>query len=217
MRGEHRDSLPTHAVHFAADDERGDPAGAGAGSGPGEQRVDVGVGCIGDVCLLSADPEPIPVCLGDGGQRSRIRPRPRLGQGEGGYGVAAPNAWHCLIPQLRGPGEMNRDGSEALNGERRLRFGGNARQALAYRAEIGGGDRLVGEKPVEEPVVGQGLEQRAVDLSRSAGLGDFDQGVPEPLTFLDERPGHAPSMCVGMTPCVVCRPNLPTLPRGPLT
>ncbi len=118
---------------------------------------------------------------------------------------------------MRGSGEMNRDCPETLYGECRLGFRGNACKPLSYRAEVGGSDRFVGEESVEEPVVGQGLEQRAVDLSRCAGLGHFDQGMAEPLTFLDEGPGHAPSMSVGNARCVVCRFTLPSLPRGPLT
>ena len=109
---------------------------------------------------------------------------------------------------------MNWDCPETLDGECRLGFGGNPSKPLAYGAEVGGGDRFVGEESVEEPVVGQGLEQRAVDLSRCAGLGHFDQGMAEPLTFLDEGPGHAPSMSVGIAGCVVCRSNLPSLAEG---
>jgi hypothetical protein len=41
--------------------------------------------------------------------------------------------------------------------------------------------------------------------------------MAEPLTFLDEGPGHAPSMSVGTAGCVVCRSNLPSLVMGPLT
>ena len=88
-----------------------------------------------------------------------------------------------------GFGEMNRDRPQSLNGERRLGRGGHPGQPLTNRAQVGGGDGLLGEEPVEEPLIGQGLDQASVDPPGCAGLRNFDQGVAESLTFLDERPG----------------------------
>ena len=87
---------------------------------------------------------------------------------------------------------MNRDRPQSLNGERGLGRGGHPGQPLTNRAQVGGGDGLLGEEPVEEPLIGQGLDQASVDSPGCAGLRNFDQGVAESLTFLDERPGLVP-------------------------
>ena len=115
--GEHVDRLAGEAGGVAGNDEGGHAPGAGVGAGAGEDRVDVGVGGVGDPRLLPRESPAVAVGFGGQGQGGGVGARPRLRQGEGRHRLAPGDRGHEPAGQRRRAGLDQRVGAETLQGE----------------------------------------------------------------------------------------------------
>ena len=82
VRGQQVEPLAAQTLGVAGHHERRDAAGAGAFGGAGEDRVDVGVGRVGDPGLLAVQPPPVTVRGRPQGEGRGVRAGIGLGQRE---------------------------------------------------------------------------------------------------------------------------------------
>ena len=127
-----------------------------------EQGVGVGVRRVGDVDFSPLIRNPSP--SGSARVESAAASDPAAGSVKAKAATVSPLELGATR-RLSTPGFRRDESGSPPVPERRTRSRprGHPGQPLTNRAQVGGGDGLLGEEPVEEPLIGQGLDQASVD------------------------------------------------------
>ena len=196
--------------------ECGDPSGARAGGGAGEDGVDVGVGRVGDECLLARESEAVAVALCGEAESGDVRPGAWLGDRERRHRLTGADPGDPLVDDLRTAGREDGVRAQALEGECRLGGGAIARQPLPNQAQLEGGDRsIASQHGREQPVRCQRGDERPVDRTRLPAGGDRGQDVAgQSLASFEERPLLLGQVRVGRAHGITATPTSSTRARG---